>query len=132
MAYSATKDMLMGPSSNVTNISCMVNDRIMLMRPSYKGVDFSRESDYSRFGFRVLFPEIGKFIEDSGDTEKSYVIYLHEQSGQQIIEFKSIELGAFTFYVIITGIPLHDHASVEMGGPAYAAYFTETDQAPEE
>lgn len=139
--YSATRDMLLGPSSNITTISCMVGDRIQLVRPTYKGVSYiaatgsdgeSLDEDYYRFGFRILFPNIGKFIDDSGDEGQSHVVYLHEQSGQQIIEFVTTELGTFTFYVMIVGIPIHDHASVAMGGPAYATYFTESDQAPEE
>jgi hypothetical protein len=146
------RDMLFGPLSNVTTVSCIVNDRIMLLRPNYKGIKFKYDAtpgadpkssvhpSYYRYGFRILFPEIGKFIGDSGDSNnvnesldsRSHVIYLHEKSGEQVIEFITTELGTFSFYVVIKGITVHDHASIVMGGPAYATYFTEPAQEPEE
>lgn len=145
MANYVDRTTLFGPKDNVTYFSCIVGERVLLHRPAgYKGIKFkytegpninpktSVHIDYYRYGFRILFPELGKFISDSNDVNRSYVIYLHEKSGEQIIEFVSDELGSFKFYVVIQGITLHDHASIAMGGPAYATYFTKQNQEPEE
>ncbi|MHA1409735.1 MAG: hypothetical protein ACTSQY_05435 [Candidatus Odinarchaeia archaeon] len=133
MATGIVKDDLFGYEQTVT-IACLVDDKVRLLRPPYKGIPFSSQADekYYRYGFRILKTDLGEFVEDSGDTEKSWVVYHHKKSGKQTIEFISDELGLFKFYVVIQGITVHDHASIVMGGPAYATYFTEPAQEPEE
>ena len=116
-----------------TIINCVVGDVILLRRPLYyKGIEQGDDKSISANGFRILYPELGHFIEHSTDEGKSWVKYKHEKSGQQIIEFRSHDLGVHTFTCVIQGISVHDHASIPMGGPAYATYYSEPSVYTEE
>jgi len=109
-----------------TVINCAVNDVIKLTRPLYyKGIEQGDDKTVSVNGFKILYPELGSFINYSTDEGKTWVKYKHQKSGQQIIEFISHDLGIHTFTCIIQGISVHDHASIPMGGPAYATYYSE-------
>jgi len=109
-----------------TTLSCMVKDVIRLTRPPYKGIESaSSDTKVSVNGFTILYPELGEFIAYSTDVGKSWVEYQHLKSGSQIIEFRSEDLGTHVFTCVIQGITVHDHASIPMGGPAYATYYSE-------
>jgi len=113
---------------NTTFASYPSDSKIKLYRPiGYKGVDYGGEADikYYRHGFKVVYQSLGEFTEGSTDTEKSWVVYHHQGSGEQVIEFNSEELGAEVFYFVIQGILIHDHASIAMGGPAFGTYYSE-------
>jgi len=125
-------------SSGETVASCSVGDTLKIYRPlGYKGIKFiveNTDSEKQRFGFSILYPNLGKFVGDSGDesTSASWVLYKHEKSGRQIIRFISNELGYNVFTLVVQGIPVHDHASIAMGGPAFGTYFTELSYAKPE
>lgn len=109
-----------------TIISCNVGNTVLLTRPLYyKGIEQGDDKEVAVNGFRILYPALGKFIEHSTDEGKSWVKYQHLRSGQQVIEFRSRDLGTHVFTCVIQGIVVHDHASVDMGGPAYATYYSE-------
>lgn len=116
-----------------TVINCVVEDVILLTRPLYyKGIEQGDDETISVNGFRILYPELGQFIDSSTDEGKSWVKYQHQKSGQQVIEFISHDLGVHTFTCVIQGISVHDHASIPMGGPAYATYYSEPSVYTEE
>lgn len=76
-------------------------------------------------GFEIIGDKsIGKFV-DKAKAGKNSVIYEHLKSGQQIIRYTGHSILTVTFYLVVDGITIHDHASIAMGGPAYATYFTE-------
>jgi len=81
-------------------------------------------------GFKLLYPELGTLTEDA--TSEICVIYKHNKSGKQIIEYPTVGLSNKIFYAILSGINVHDHASVYEGGPAFATYFSEVSAATEE
>jgi hypothetical protein len=108
--------------------SCTLGQTLKLYRPiGYKGIEFSSDTNTkeARNGFMLMQPNIGEFTEDSGDDNKSWVLYKHNKSGKQVIQFISNELGYHVFTLTVQGIQVHDHASIAMGGPAFATYFTE-------
>lgn len=109
-----------------TIISCRVGDKVLLTRPLYyKGIEQGDDKKVTANGFKILYPALGEFIDYSKDVGKSWVKYHHLKSGQQVIEFRSNDLGTHIFTCVIQGITVHDHASVDMGGPAYATYYSE-------
>ena len=116
-----------------TVISCRVGDTVLLTRPLYyKGIEQGDNPKETINGFRIIYPELGEFVDYSTDEGKSWVKYQHNKSGQQIIEFVSHDLGVTTFSCIIQGVTVHDHASVDMGGPAYATYYSDPNTYSEE
>lgn len=118
-------------SQNV--FSCKVGDTILLTRPlHYKGIEQGDDRKVTANGFKILYPALGEFVEHSTDVGKSWVKYKHLKSGQQVIEFRSNDLGVHTFTCVIQGVVVHDHASVDMGGPAYATYYSEPNVYSEE
>jgi len=131
----ADSDSIVSLSPNTRFISLVVGDSVRLYRPhGYLGVEYTNSNtEIYRFGFKILYPTLGKFIADSGDAgtaaapgARSWVTYLHEKSGKQVIEFMSSELGTHKFHIVIQGVLVHDHASIAMGGPAFATYYSET------
>lgn len=109
-----------------TTINCIVGDVFMLTRPlHYKGIEQGDDEEISINGFRIVYPELGKFTGHSTDTGKSWVEYTHSKSGAQIIEFTSADLGRYVFTCVIQGVSVHDHSGIPMGGPAYATYYSE-------
>jgi hypothetical protein len=107
-----------------TTVSCRVGKSLTLIRP----VGYSAVTGSENAGFKMLYPALGEFTEVGED----YVVYLHKKSGTQIIEFVSNTLGHHVFSAIIQGIIVHDHASIPMGGPAFATYYTEAPTNSEE
>jgi hypothetical protein len=123
--------------ATTTTFAANVGDVIKLCRPAgyppwpidnppseIAGIDASKE----RLGFKLLDPVCGKFIRDYSARD-TCVYYSHEKSGRQVISYYAGgSIVPVTFYAVVQGILVHDHASVYMGGPAYATYYAETPQ----
>jgi len=118
---------------NQTIMICKVGDTVRLTRPLYyKGLDLGMDPKEGEHGFRIVYPKLGEFIAWSDDEAGTWVEYKHLRSGTQVIEFYSNVLGSHTFSCVIQGITVHDHASIAMGGPAFATYYTEQTATPTE
>ena len=88
----------------------------------------SVDSEHDRNGFKLLEPYCGKFVNDTSSRD-ACVYYKHEKSGKQIVTYYAGgAVVPVTFYAVLQGIVVHDHASVYMGGPAYATYYSDTPQ----
>lgn len=135
MATAATKvtSSNLDPSTT-TMFTANVGDVIKLCRPAgYPpwpvgnppgGAVISEETQ--RIGFRLLDPVCGKFIRTTTAAD-TCVYYSHEKSGRQVISYYAGgSVVPITFYAVVQGILIHDHASIYMGGPAYATYYAET------
>lgn len=112
-------------SENVYTFICSVGDTVEICRPlGYPPVSWGEGKDPSIYlnGFRILYPELGKF---DGSPGNRCVNYVHEQSGSQVIQYMSVGLGTVIFYAVLEGIIIHDHASIPQGGPAFATYYAE-------
>ncbi|KKN58608.1 hypothetical protein LCGC14_0550270 [marine sediment metagenome] len=113
-------------SANTMEFTVSVGDLIKLCSPpTYLPIPFtSKQSDREQYrnGFIILKPDLGKFEGASGN---SCVKYRHTKSGRQVIQYTSQKLGEKHFYAIVSGITIHDHASVAQGGPAFATYFAD-------
>jgi len=119
-------------SPNVTTFAANVGDKITIFRPvgyPYYPPDKLPEEVKTAtecLGFRLRDEDLGEFTDfDDISYELGYVIYQHNKQGQQIISYTSHIMYDTTFYLIIQGLLIHDHASVYTGGPAYATYYTE-------
>jgi len=80
------------------------------------------------YGFEILNTNLGEFVNYSNVTENTECVYYqHNKSGKQIIKYsaKGVIIPT-TFYIMVEGIVVHDHASIYQGGPAYATYYSET------
>lgn len=118
-------------SDDITTTICAVGDKLKVCRPlGYKPVTWQEGADVDIYlnGFRILYPELGKFEGAPEDNKTNCVYYRHEKSGRQVIEFVSTDLGDNYFYIILEGIVVHDHASIPQGGPAYATYYSEIEE----
>ncbi|RLB84882.1 MAG: hypothetical protein DRH15_04200 [Deltaproteobacteria bacterium] len=112
-------------AKNTSYLTCTVGDRVKLIHPlGHPPTEFSGDKPETQYlkGFIILKPELGEF---EGYDDKGYVYYRHKHSGRQIIKYVSEGLGSFEFYLVVEGIVVHDHASVAMGGPAFATYYSE-------
>ena len=110
-------------SENIVEFTVSVGDTIKLCPPpSYPPMSFTN-TDTGKYlkGFLIMRPDLGKFTGSLGDCVK----YKHDKSGKQIIQFASRGLGEKYFYAIVSGITVHDHASIAQGGPAFATYFAD-------
>lgn len=117
-------------SQNVVSFALSVGDRVKLCAPvNYLPVTFPEGAEYDAKyylnGFIVLDQVLGEF-EGSPTGSNLCVYYRHKKSGRQIIQYSSDALGQNTFYAILEGITIHDHASIPQGGPAFATYWAET------
>jgi hypothetical protein len=72
-------------------------------------------------GFAVEDDNIGA-IEET-EIEEPAVYYTHKKYGANRIFFFALTGEVGTIDVI--SVPIHDHASVVTGGPAYGTYFTD-------
>ncbi len=124
-------------ADNSSYFTAAVDDVVLVCRPQgyppWAGDTPSSavKNDYEVYGFKILNPELGKFIDtDSVTGSSGCVKYLHEKSGKQIIQYTAA--GAVNpdaaFFMIIQPVPVHDHASVYQGGPAFATYYAKTPQ----
>jgi hypothetical protein len=116
-------------SENVTEFVVGVGETVKLCAPpAYPpAVDPSTASAEGGFkhlnGWTILRPELGDFEGNPPGTR--CVFYKHKKSGQQIIQYSSVGIYEISFYAVLAGITVHDHASVAQGGPAFATYYTE-------
>lgn len=71
-------------------------------------------------GFVLDDETVGEIKEVSGEPA---VIYKHKKFSENIITFYALtgEKG----YVYVTSVPIHGHASIVDGGPAYGTYFSD-------
>lgn len=73
-------------------------------------------------GFALSDTGAGEIIEISQD----YIKYKHNSFKRQTIVYTSKGgVKPLTFYLVVDSIVNHDHASIAMGGPAFATYYTE-------
>lgn len=101
---------------------CIVGDTLEICHSEYfKGKLQGNNSDSTRNGFRLIFPKLGKLI-DSSNKKANCVDYLHEKSGQQVIEFVE-DVAQRRSYLVMETVAVHDHSTIAMGGPAFAAYY---------
>lgn len=99
---------------------CVVGDRLEICHSEYyKGKPHGVDSNSTRNGFRLINKELGK-LEDS--EKGNCVEYLHEKSGQQIIEFVE-DVAQRRSYLVMDTVAVHSHDSIPMGGPAFATYY---------
>ena len=102
----------------------------------YKGIEYDTSEDpnsdkYLKNGFRITYRNLGEFVNDPS-LDLRCVRYRHLKSGKQVIEFTE-DVANRKSYVVMQTVPVHDHASIAMGGPAYATYYSEpTTTATEE
>lgn len=87
----------------------------------------SSPNESEAWGFKIGDTKLGKFVR-TGEVnwDSGFVYYKHEKSGRQVIEYISNGLQIVSFYIIVSGIQVHDHASIYQGGPAFATYYAET------
>ena len=89
-----------------------------------EAADSPTQSKTESNGFKLLTPDLGEFT-DFNEAGENSVIYKHTKSGQAIIRYSGKSVLTVLFYVIAQGIIVHDHASLAMGGPAFATYFAD-------
>ena len=71
-------------------------------------------------GFVVDDETVGKIVAVS---DKPRVTYTHNKFSKNTITFYA--LTKENAYVYVISVPIHDHASIVSGGPAYATYFSD-------
>jgi hypothetical protein len=71
-------------------------------------------------GFYVENEEVGEI---TPMTDKVGVIYEHKYPAENNIYFYS--LTGEVCIIIVGKVPVHDHSSIPMGGPAYGTYFSD-------
>lgn len=131
---------------NVVTFTAIVGDTLRIDRPlGYPPFIRDKQSggwpsyttslpktEYSALGFTVINESLGKFVDFAGLTyDDGYIFYKQEKSGKQTIEYVSNGIQVAKFYVVIAAMQIHDHASVYMGGPAFATYYADVSR-PEE
>ena len=72
-------------------------------------------------GFGVQNSEVGT-VEEAEGTDMLAVVYRHKKSKENTIYYYA-DTGEIQI-IDISVIPIHDHSSVVMGGPAYGTYYT--------
>jgi len=122
-------------ASNVVYYVCSVDDKLKICQPAmylpvtFEGADYP-ESQYLA-GFAIFYPELGKF-EGMVEGSDMCVYYRHLKAGQQIIAYYSTGVTNKVFYIVLDGIKVHDHSSIQQGGPAYATYYSRIREEMEE
>lgn len=118
---------------NVIKYTCSVGDKLKICQPVFypppsTNKDNEEDLEYELGGFRILYPDVGKF-EGFAKGSNMCIIYKHLLPDRQIIQYSSRVLGEHIFYIILDAVVVHDHSSVQQGGPAYATYYS---RIPEE
>lgn len=72
-------------------------------------------------GFVVDDEEVGSLTAVENEPA---VRYLHKKYSENVITFYSRHSESVG-KVYVTAVPIHDHASIVTGGPAYGTYFTD-------
>jgi len=107
----------------VQKFYCVVGDKLELCHSEYfKGKPHGPDSNEHRNGFRLIYPKLGK-IEPS--EKGNCVEYLHEKSGQQVVEFVE-DVAQRRSYLVMETVAVHSHDTIAMGGPAFATYYSGT------
>lgn len=122
-----------GELGNVV-IECGVGDTVRICHSS----NFRAAQDSTLVsGFRLSYPNMGSLSESSSGGDNSgtdgwnCAEYHHKFAGTQVIEFTE-DMSRRRSYIQVNGnIPLHDHASISQGGPAYATYYSEIEEDEE-
>ena len=132
---------IMGIGKNIgsTSVNLAVGEKILLEIPNdYKtgkgwfakgGAEskikwLGEDKDLIR-GFMVENSNIGEITPNKKKNSAS-VIYLQKLSGENRIYFFA-ETGE-SAVCNVTQIPVHDHSSIMQGGPAYATFYTNTEE----
>lgn len=91
---------------------------------SPKSGEFTFNNETREFisGFWVENQNVGEIIEQLAD--KVGMVYRHKLPQENVIWFESF-LGHKVRYTV-GNIPVHDHASIVTGGPAYATYYSDS------
>jgi len=100
----------------------------------FRGIEFrsddADQNKYMKRGFRIIYKNLGEFVDDDS-LGWNCVKYQHTKSGKQVIEFVE-DVANKRSYLVMQTVPVHDHASIPMGGPAYATYYSEPVNTAEE
>lgn len=112
----------------VQTFSVTVGGEVRICHSSFfKGIDNnSTDSEglkHNQRGFRIVYKALGEFVADN-DQDRNCVRYKHLKSGRQVIEFTE-DVANRRSYIVMQSVLVHDHASMPMGGPAYATYYSE-------
>jgi len=120
MAYTGDAWLNQEGEAGVGKFYCVVGDELELCHSEYfKGKPHGTDSDAHRNGFRLIYPKLGKLT----DSEKGNCVeYLHEKSGQQVVEFVE-DVAQRRSYLVMETVAVHSHDTVAMGGPAFATYY---------
>lgn len=86
-----------------------------------------REDRFLENGYFVENEDVGTIIAVVGEPA---IIYTHKKYAQNKIVYhaRTGEIGE----VHVIAVPIHDHASIVTGGPAYGTYFTDDETIGEE
>ena len=79
-------------------------------------------------GFYIENDEVGEIT--LVHTDKVAINYLHKKPGDQVIWL--LALTGEKIRISIATMPIHDHATVNTGGPAYGTYYSPPLPAPAE
>jgi hypothetical protein len=91
--------------------------------PSTKtSVEFFGKTISLTSGFGVLDDDVGELIQSS-DIDCPSVIYKHKKQASNKLFFLSDNNIYQTLSIV--NIPLHDHSSIEQGGPAFGTYYVD-------
>lgn len=63
-------------------------------------------------------------------NDKPRVTYKHKKFSKNVIVFYA--LTTENSYVYVISVPIHDHASIVSGGPAYGSYFSDDQTVTDE
>jgi hypothetical protein len=74
-------------------------------------------------GFGVLDEDVGDLIKSTNVDGNPEVIYRHNKQAKNKIYFVSDNNIYQTLSIV--NIPLHDHSSVDQGGPAFGTYYVD-------
>jgi len=123
MAYTGDAWLNQEGEAGVGKFYCIVGDRLEICHSEYyKGKPHGDPTDAHRNGFRLIYPKLGK-LEASTSKKGNCVEYLHEKSGQQVVEFVE-DVAQRRSYLVMETVAVHSHDTIAMGGPAFAAYYS--------
>jgi len=84
------------------------------------------EDIVTKNGFVVDDETVGEI---TAVSDEAAVVYKHKKYSKNIITFYSRML--ITNHIDIISVPIHDHASIVTGGPAFGTYFTDDETVEE-
>ena len=104
------------PVTLANNMGYFPRKGVLLARVTGKTVPVTLKN-----GFYVENDEVGEIITTHSD--KVAIDYLHRYSVDNVIWFLAVT--GEKARISIATMPVHDHASVNTGGPAYGTYYSE-------